>query len=194
MGDVMEFGASAWADGALGFVSWIIGLVAAALIGVVRRLLELRARYPELLSPQTLFGLIGAGLGIWKWWESREARLFRQFERMIEGQEAQLVKARSDLIDIMIRPGPGLLIRPPLFAERTLRLILARRKWHSALSILDVAKGVDAKLQAAIGTCDRKVSAHHKRLSFFRQEIASTHLIQGALAAARAAKSRKAHE
>ena len=190
----MEVGASAWADSALGFVSWIIGLVVAALMGVVRRLLELRARYPELLSPQTLFGLIGTGIGIWRWWESREARLFRQFERMIEGQEARLVKARSDLIDVMIRPGPGLLIRPPLFAEKALRLILARRKWHSALSVLAVAQGVDVKLQAAIGTCDRKVSAHHKRLAFFRQEIASAHLIQGALAAARAAKSREAHD
>jgi hypothetical protein len=190
----MEFGASAWADSALGLISWIFGLVAAVLIGIVRRLLELRAKYPELLSPQTLFGLIGTGIGIWRWWESREARLFRQFERMIEGQEAQLVKARSDLIDIMMRPGPGLLIRPPLFAEKALRLILARRRWHSALSIPDVAKGVDAKLQAAIGTGDRKVSAHHKRLAFFRQEIAAAHLIQGALAAARAAKSREAHE
>ena len=63
MGDVMEFGASAWADGALGFVSWIIGLLSTALIGVVRRFLELRAKYPELLSPQTLFGLIGTGSG-----------------------------------------------------------------------------------------------------------------------------------
>ena len=203
---------------------------------ILKQEMELRARFPELLSPQTLFGLIGTGIGIWRWWESREARLFRHFERMIEGQEAQLVKARSDLIDVMIRPGPGLLIRPPVFAEKALRLILARRKWRSALSVLAVAQGVDAKLQAAIGTCDRKVSAcirrrpqgalglgrcgqaacwavwrsraafqfhgsrasiwcaHHKRLAFFRQEIASAHLIQGALAAARAAKSREAHE
>ena len=190
----MEFGASAWADGALGFVSWIIGLLSTALIGVVRRFLELRAKYPELLSPQTLFGLIGTGLGIWKWWESREARLFRHFERMIEGHEAQLVKARSDLVDIMMRPGPGLLIRPPLFAEKALRLILARRKWTPAFSILAVAQAVDARLQAAVGTCDRKVSAHLRRLALFRQEIASAHLIRGAFAAAIAAKARETYE
>jgi tetratricopeptide (TPR) repeat protein len=190
----MELSGIAWADGALNFVSWVIGLVAAALVGVWRRLVELRAGYPELLSPQTLFGLVGTGLGIWRWWESREARLFRHFEQMIEGQEAQLVKARSDLLDVLIRPGPGLHIRPPLFAQKALRLVLSRRKWHSALSVLPVAQSVDTKLHAAVGTCDRKVSAHLKRLAFFRQEIASAHLIQGALAAARAVNARETHE
>src|SRR5262245_42674409 len=115
MGVGMEFSIE-WADGALGFISWILGVVGAAVVGLWRRVVELRSRYPELLSLQTLFGLIGTGLGVWKWWESREARLFGHFERMIEGQEARLVKARSDLVDVMVRPGPGLLIRPPLFA------------------------------------------------------------------------------
>jgi hypothetical protein len=190
----MEFGGFAWADGALGFISWMISLAGVALVGVWRRLVELQAKYPQLLSMQTVFGIIGTGVGVWKWWESREIRLFRHFERMIEGHEAQLVKARSDLLDILIRPGPGLLIRPPIFAERTLRLILARRNWHSALSLLPIVQSVDAKLQAAIGTCDRKVSAHQDRLVFFRQQITSAHLVQGALAAARAAKSPEEHE
>ena len=189
----MEFGGIAWADGALGFVSWMIGIAGAVLAGAWRRLVELQSRYPQLLNVQVLFGVVGTGVGIWKWWETREARLFRHFERMIEGHEAQLVKARSDLLDILIRPGPGLLIRPPIFAERALRLILARRNWHSALS-LPIVRSVDAKLQAAIETCDRKVSAHQDRLVFFRQQIASAHLVQGALAAARAAKSPEEHE
>ena len=190
----MEFSGIGWVDGSLVFFSWIIGLAGAALGRLWRWLVELQAQYPELLSPQTLFGLIGTGVGIWRWWESREVRLFRRFERMIEGHEAQLVKARSDLLDIMIRPGPGLLIRPPVFAEKPLRAVLARRKWHSVLSILSLAQSVDGRLQAAIRTCDRKVSAHLDRLAFFRQQIASACLIQGALAAARAAQSREDHE
>ena len=172
----MEFGGTAWIDGSLGFSSWIIGLIGAWLGSVWRRLVELQARYPQLLSMQTLFGVIGTGIGIWRWWESREVRLFRRFERMIEGHEAQLIKACSDLLDIMIRPGPGLLIRPPVFAEKPLRAILARRKWHSVLSALSLARSVDSRLRAAIGTCDRKVSAHLDRLAFFRQQIASARL------------------
>src|SRR5262245_45241224 len=121
----MEFTGIGWVDGALTLFSWIIGLGWAALGRLWIRLVELQAQYPQLLSMQTLFGLIGTGLGVWKWWESREGRLFRRFERMIQGHEAQLVKARSDLLDVMIRPGPGLLIRPPVFAEKPLRAILA---------------------------------------------------------------------
>jgi hypothetical protein len=113
---------------------------------------------------------------------------------MIEGQEAQLVRARSDILDVMVRPGPGLLIRPPLFAEKALRVVLARRKWRPAFWALPIAQSVDNKLRAAIGTCDRKVSAHQERLAFFREQIASARLIQGALAATWAAKSREAHE
>jgi hypothetical protein len=65
----------------------------------------------------TLDGLLGWGLGVWKWWESRESNLFRRFEEMMERQEARLVKACSDPLDIMRRPGPGLLIGTPLFVE-----------------------------------------------------------------------------
>jgi hypothetical protein len=60
----------------------------------------------------------GWASAIWKYWEGREENLFRKFERMIEGLEAQLVKARTDVLDVITRPGPGLLIRPPIFAAR----------------------------------------------------------------------------
>ena len=45
-----------------------------------------------------------------------------------KGQEAQLVKTRSDLLDLLSRPGPGLLIRAPLFTEKALRYVLARHR------------------------------------------------------------------
>ena len=107
---------------------------------------------------------------------------------MIERQEAQLIKARTDILDVMNRPGPGLLIKVPIFAERPLRSILARRRWTTAFSILPAAQAVDRSLDNAVVTCERKVSAHLDRLTFFRKQIASAKLIQGALAAARAAQ------
>lgn len=61
---------------------------------------ELQTKYPQIFSPQTLFGLIGTTIAIWKWWEAREANLFRKFEEMISRNEAQLVKARNDLLDV----------------------------------------------------------------------------------------------
>jgi|KBSSwiStaDraftv2_1062776.scaffolds.fasta_scaffold107883_6 hypothetical protein len=44
---------------------------------------------------------------------------------MIERQEAQLVKARVDLLDTVNRPGPGLLIKAPIFAEKAVQRVLA---------------------------------------------------------------------
>lgn len=53
---------------------------------------------------------------------------------------------------------------------------------------------VDRKLEAAVLACDRKVSAHLDRLAFFRQQIVAARLLQGALAAGRAAKARVPHD
>jgi len=140
-----------------------------------------------------LFGLIGTTIAVWKWWEAREANLFRRFEEMIARNEAQLVKARNDLLDVMIRPGPGLLIRPPLFIDGDLRRVLARRNW-SPRSFFKIGQNVDERLERAITTSNRKVTAHLARLSLFRQEVASARIIQGSLAASRAGQSSELHE
>jgi hypothetical protein len=184
----MEITGVAWFDSILDLFPWLASLAWQALVGCWELLVGLQARYPNVLSPQNLFGLFGVVLAIWKWWESREARLFRRFELMIERQEAQLVKACSDILDVMNRPGPGLLIRVPIFAERPLRSILGRRRWNTAFSLLPAVQSVDQRLASAVVTCERKVSAHQRRLAFFWRQIASARLIQGALAAARAAQ------
>ena len=178
-----------WIVGASDFWIWIIGLGGS----LWRWLAALQAEYPHLLSTQTLFGLVGSGVGVWKWWEGREVNLFRRFERMIERQEALLVRACSDLLDVMYRPGPGLLIRAPLFVEKALRLVLARRKWHPDL-LWPFPKPIDRRLEAAIRTCEHKVSAHLDRLSLFRKQIASAYLLQGALAAGRVASAKEEYD
>lgn len=146
---------------------------------------DLQKSNPEIFSFQTLVGLAGTAFAIFKWWEAREKNLFQKFEDMIARNEAQLVKARSDLLDVMIRPGPGVVIKPPLFIEEQLRWVLARRKWNPK-SLLPVGKSLDTKLEQAVLTSEHKVAAHVQRLSLFRAEIASARLIQGAVAAARA--------
>jgi hypothetical protein len=147
----------------------------------------------QLLTVQNLATLVSTGIAIWKWWEAREANLFFRFERMISRYEHQLVTARSDLLDVISRPGPGVLIRTPLFVTWTLRAVLQRRRWYPS-SILPFGRTLDKRLEQALVTCNRKVSAHLGRLSFFRQQVASARLIQGALAAARAVNARLEHD
>ncbi|MBX9588197.1 MAG: hypothetical protein K2X43_02760 [Hyphomonadaceae bacterium] len=189
----MDVSGIEWADRISEFVSWLIAIVDTTLAKFWGRLGELQARHPQLLSPQTFFGLLASGLAIWKWWEAREANLFKHFEAMIERNEAQLIKARSDLLDVMNRPGPGLLMRLPIFIEKALRLALTRRKWHPT-SLFPLGQAIDRRLESTILRCDRKVSAHLGRLALFRQQIASARLMQGALAAGRAASSREEHK
>lgn len=167
------------------FWSWLIQLGQA--------LTELQTRYPLLLSPQTLIGLFGAGFAVWRWWEAREANLFRKFEEMIERNESELVKARDGLADVMLRPGPGVRIRPPLFVSSDLHHALSRRGW-SPQSLFPLTQPIDRRLERAIATSGRKVSAHTLRLSLYRHEIASARIIQGALAATRATHVTEAHE
>jgi hypothetical protein len=162
-----------------GLLTWIIDLAVGS--------------FWQLLTIQNVVSLVSTGIAIWKWWEAREANLYLRFERMIARYEHQLVAARSDLLDIMNRPGPGLLIRTPLFITWKLRAVLHRRKWHPA-SLLPLGQTLDRRLASALRTCDRKVSAHLGRLSYFREQVASARLIQGALAAARAATSREEHK
>jgi hypothetical protein len=107
---------------------------------------------------------------------------------MIARNEAELVKSRDDLLDVMTRPGPGVRIRPPLFIAGTLRRVLKRRRWHPS-SLLPIPQRLDATLERAMATSTRKVAAHQARLSLFRGEIAAARCIQGALAAGRAAQA-----
>lgn len=175
------------------FLNPLLDALWAMLSWLGRRLSDLQARYPQLFSPQTLFGLLGTAIAVWKWWEAREANLFRKFEEMIARDEAQLVKARNDLLDVMLRPGPGVHIRPPLFAEKTLRLVLLRRNWHPS-TLVRVSSKINHRLDRAVETSNRKVFAHQARLSFYRQEIAAARLVQGAIAASRAATAIELHE
>ena len=147
----------------------------------------------HLFTIQNLATVVTTCIAIWKWWEAREANLFLRFERMISRYEHQLVRARSDLLDVMNRPGPGVLIRTPLFMSPRLRAVLQRRKWHPA-SLWPIGQTVDRRLERALLTCNRKVSAHLVRLSYFREQVASARLIQGALAAGRAASAREEHD
>ncbi|MGE3066805.1 MAG: hypothetical protein AB7K67_14545 [Hyphomicrobiaceae bacterium] len=159
-----------------------------------RWFVALQAAYPQVFSFQSLFGLIGTTVGIWKWWEAREANLFARFEEMIERSETKLVGARNDLLDVMIRPGPGISIRAPTFIEGTLRRVLRRRRWTTPFSALRPSTAINRDLAKTIVTCDHKVGAHLARLSLFREQIASTRLIMGALAAGRASKSSQLHQ
>jgi hypothetical protein len=171
----------------------LLDALRAVSLSIGQWLADLQARYPQVFSPQTLFGLIATILAIWRWWEAREANLFRRFEEMIAREEAQLVKARNDLLDVMNRPGPGIRIQPPLFVDKSLRLVLTRRRWHPG-SLMSVGQKLDRRLESAVETSNRKVAAHEARLSFFRREIASARLVQGALAGCRAARSSELHE
>src|SRR5689334_8222837 len=138
----MGFSDFAWLDHAFELLALLLTACRAAGNSLWNLALYLQEQYPQIFSLQTLFGLAGTALAIWKWWEGREVNLFRRFERMIERQEAQLIKARSDLLDLMVRPGPGLLIRPPLFAEKALRHVLLRRRWHSAFASTSFAASI----------------------------------------------------
>jgi hypothetical protein len=60
-------------DRAWDFLFWFIALVEAGFLRGWRKLVDLNSQY-QLVSLQSLLGLVGCAIGIWRWWESREKK------------------------------------------------------------------------------------------------------------------------
>jgi hypothetical protein len=141
---------------------------------------------PHLNSLITLASL---SFGLLKWYRSRESELFRRLGLAIEREERNLRDARDALATIMLRPGPAKPVKVPLYLARPLAAVMSRTRWRPFWSARWLPMRIDRKLKRAIEHLTTIEKNAEARLSFCRAQLASAHVILGALDAGRAGLS-----
>jgi hypothetical protein len=139
---------------------------------------------------EKLFGLAGFSFGVWRWWYTRERVLHKRLQEYIVEQDRRLGQARADVLEAIYRPGSKQQFADPLFAVRPLRRILRRRRWNSLFVLRSIETSAERNLKKALEDIERRYGIAVAALTSLRAQMASAHLLQGAIAAARASQSR----
>ena len=146
----------------------------------------------QLIQPhlQWIGFIFGAAMAFWRWWDGREAVLYRRANRRLGERGNQIRVACKHALDLILRPSPGEMPTQPLFVAPPLRDVLARDGWRPLLSISDTLTYASGKLHEAHGILAEKYRTLRQQKSFIVEQRFSAFLLEGAIAAARAADAR----
>ena len=129
---------------------------------------------------------IGTGVfGFYQWWRFRDVRLHRRLQAYLDREERRLRHARSDILDLIERPGPQKNVVSAHFAIPALRRVLKRRNWDAVFRILSVERRVDGLLAQALDMIDNRIGTSRKVLEQYHAQAATAHLLRGVIASAR---------
>jgi tetratricopeptide (TPR) repeat protein len=150
----------------------------------------------QLIQPhlQWIGFIFGAAMAFLRWWDGREAVLYRRANRRLGERGNQVRTACKHALDLILRPSPGEMPTQPLFVAPPLRDVLARDGWQPLLSISDTLTYASGKLHEAHGILAEKYRTLRQQKSFIVEQRFSAFLLEGAIAAARAAEARVVHE
>ncbi len=137
---------------------------------------------------QALFGLAGFAFGVWKWWWYREKVLHKRLATYLADQNARLHGARRDVLTLIERPGPGRNFAAPLFAVWPLRRLLKDRGWAGFLPWSSIEQRASRRLEGAQTQINRRMHTATETLKHHRDQLATAHILHGAVAAARAGR------
>ena len=129
-----------------------------------------------------------------RWWDGREAVLYRRAIRRLGERGNQIRVACKHALDLILRPSPGEMPTQPLFVAPPLRDVLARDGWRPFLSISDTLTYANGKLHEAHTILAEKYRTLRQQKSFIVEQRFSAFLLEGAIAAARAAEAKAVHE
>jgi hypothetical protein len=138
--------------------------------------------------------IFGAAMAFWRWWDGREAVVYRRANRRLGERGNQVRVACKHALALLLRPSPGEMPRQPLFVARPLRDVLARDGWQPWLSISDTLTYASGKLRETHGILAEKYRTLRQQKSFVVEQRFSAFLLEGAIAAARAADATNVHE
>ena len=129
--------------------------------------------------------LFGIAMAAWRWWDRRETVVWRRAMRLLadEGRYVQDCCRRS--LAAILYPGPATLVQRPTFAVPALRRIFARR-WWSPPRLSGPIRWAESLLRRTHIQLDDKDDTITLHRSFAIAQRYSAHILQGALAAARA--------
>ena len=129
-------------------------------------------------------------MAFWRWWDGREAVLYRRANRRLGERGNQIREACRHTLGLILRPSPGEMPTQPLFVAPQLRDVLARDGWQPFYGASDTLNYASGKLQEAHATLAEKYRTVRQQKSFIVEQRFSAFLLQGAIAAARAAETK----
>jgi tetratricopeptide (TPR) repeat protein len=150
----------------------------------------------ELIQPhlQWIGFIFGAAMAFLRWWDGREAVVYRRANRRLGERGNQLRAACKHTLDLILRPSAGEMPTQPLFVAPPLRDVLARNGWRPFLSISDTLTYASGKLHEAHAILAEKYRTLRQQKSFIVEQRFSAFLLEGAITAARAAEAKVVHE
>jgi hypothetical protein len=132
------------------------------------------------------FGSLAAlSFAIYKWWWNRENMLLRRMTAILSERDRRLTDARPELNSIISSPGPGKHISTPLFGVKQLQKVLNRRRWLPIIRTQRLPTAADRALIGAATRLNKLIGSAESITTSRRQELFTTHMLQGALASAR---------
>ncbi len=167
---------------AAGTVATLLGHLGAHAQGIIGNLFALLKEHGE-----KLIGIAGFVFGVFRWWKYREHILHKRLQEYLKDNDRRLRDGQNYVLEALQRPTPGKPFKTPLFAGRELQWVLTRRNWDRTVVAATFAGSADRQLEKAKAKVERRLEAAQAASASMRQELATTHLLRGAIAAASAA-------
>lgn len=120
--------------------------------------------------------------------------MHRRVSEYIARQDQRLTNAQSYVLTALDRPGMSSGgATAPLFGSRDLRRVLTRNDWHVVGSNQPVEETARTDLRNASSELQKRIEFADKLLHSYRKQLASSHMLQGAIAAAIAREAWSPH-
>ena len=166
---------------ATGLVAKLAGQLGVTANGFVGAIGALLAAHGE-----KLIGIGGFVFGIWRAWKYREQILHKRLQEYLRENDKRLVGGQTYVLEAMQRPGPGQTFQDPLFIGSALRSVLRERNWDRSPVAATVERSADLQLASARSSIERRIEAADATITSLRRELATTHILRGAVAASSA--------
>jgi tetratricopeptide (TPR) repeat protein len=129
-----------------------------------------------------------------RWWDGRESVLYRRANRRLGERGNQVRAACKHALGLILRPSPGEMPTQPLFVAPPLREVLAQDGWQPFLGMSNTLTYASGKLHEAHAILAEKYRTLRQQKSFIVEQRFSAFLLEGAIAAARAAETKVVYE
>lgn len=140
---------------------------------------------------EKLIGLAGFSFGVYRWWKYRETILHRRLEEYLRESDRRLLDGQAYVLEALRRPAPGQKFKLPLFAEVPMLSILRERNWDRAPVASNIFNSAHWQLNTAMEAIGRRIETAERSVASLRLQLATAHVLKGAIASAQARRSAK---
>lgn len=130
-----------------------------------------------------------SSFGVYKWWRYREQILHRRLAEYLSESDRRLGEGQAYVLEALQRPGPGQPFKLPLFAEKPLLSVLRERNWDRTPVAANVLSSAIWQLDGAMASIERKLQTAERTISSLHQQMATAHVLKGAIASANAKRT-----